>query len=95
MEDTRESSEPSGLGSLVGRPTARRILDETVRILEHTLALVAAILSIWCVHLVLEALLGHDAKFYDWIPVSYIIDTGHLAVLIRFVWKLIQQIWNK
>jgi hypothetical protein len=62
-------------------------------VLSHTLAFLAAILSIWLVHLALERLLGPEAKFYDRIPVRYATDTGHLAVLARFVWKLSRQIW--
>jgi hypothetical protein len=61
----------------------------------HTVAFIAAIISIWIVHFVLERLLGGDAKFYDKIPVRYVIDTGHLAVLTRYIWQLILEIGRK
>jgi hypothetical protein len=70
-------------------------LKNVTEIGEHTIAFLAAIVSIWIVHLALGYLLGHDATFYDRIPVRYVIDTGHLAVLIRFVWKLVLQIGKK
>jgi hypothetical protein len=71
------------------------LFDEFFEIGRHTIAFLAAIVSIWCIHLVLELLLGKDAQFFDRIPVRYVIDAGHLAVLVRFVWKLVQQIWSK
>jgi hypothetical protein len=72
-----------------------RFSREALGIGEHTVAFITAILSIWLVELVLEQLLGTDATFYDRIPVSYVIDTGHLAVFVRFIWKLALQIWSK
>ena len=68
--------------------------EELTEIIQHTTVLVAALASIGLVHMALTAFLGHDAKFYDTIPVRYVIDTGHLTMLIRFVWKLTQQIWS-
>jgi hypothetical protein len=77
------------------RPLIRLFSREVAEIGQHTLAFVAAISSIWIVHLVLEYLLGEDANFYDRIPVRYVTDTGHLAVLVRFVWQLVLQIGRK
>ncbi len=69
-------------------------LEELLEILQHTVVLVAAIASIGAVHLALTSILGPDAKFYDRIPIQYVIDTAHLAMLVRFTWKLTQQIWS-
>lgn len=77
------------------KASSRVSLREVVEIVQHTIALLAALGSIWCVQRVLEVLLGTDAKFYDRIPVRYVIDTGHLAVLSRFAWKLIARIWRR
>jgi hypothetical protein len=77
------------------RKSARSgVLKEPFEVLAHTLAFLAALFSIWLVDWVLGRLLGHDAKFYDRIPIRYITDTAHLAVFVRFVWKLSQQIWK-
>jgi hypothetical protein len=74
--------------------TRTKLAKEPLEILAHTLAFLAALLSIWIVDWVLGRLLGHDAKFYDRIPIRYVTDTAHLAVFARFVWKLSRQIWK-
>jgi hypothetical protein len=73
----------------------RTALRDATEIGRHTVAFIAAILSIWLVHLVLDWLLGSGAKFYDRIPVRYVTDTGHLAVLVRYVWQLVLEIGRK
>lgn len=96
MLDGKAMAPPSLATSLKSaKRSVYSTFDEAAEIAQHTVAFIAAILSIWCVHVLLDRLLGVDAKFYDRIPVRYVIDTGHLAVLIRFVWKLVEQIWKK
>ena len=77
------------------RASALAVLTDAPEIGRHTAAFVCAILSIWVVDLFLSLLLGRDAKFYDSIPVRYVTDTGHLAVLVRYVWQLILAIGRK
>jgi hypothetical protein len=89
-----EDATPLGLKQS-WKPWSRVMLTDVAEIFQHTLAFLAAIFSIWIVHLVLVNLLGVEAKFYDRIPVRYVIDSGHLAVLVRFVWKLITQIGSR
>ena len=72
----------------------RRAFADAPQILQHTVALVLATASIWVVHSVVSLLLGADAKFYGQIPIGWAFDTAHVAVLARFVWKLIKQIWQ-
>ena len=72
----------------------RIALSDLPGILQHTVALVFATISIWLVHAVVSLLLGYDAKFYGAIPIAWAFDTAHIAVLARFVWKLIKQIWQ-
>lgn len=73
----------------------RSLFTDGAEVAKHTFAFTAAILSIWIVHLLLDLLLGQDAQFYDRVPVRYVVDTGHLAVLVRFVWQLVLQIGRK
>jgi hypothetical protein len=61
---------------------------------QHTVALVLSIVSIWVVHQAFGLLLGDHAKFFDYIPIKWAFDAAHLAVFIRFVWKLVRQIWT-
>jgi hypothetical protein len=77
------------------RGSAVAVLSETAEIVQHTLAFIMAIVSIWCVHLVFERLLGKEATFYDIVPMRYVFDTGHLAVLVRFIWKIVTGIWGQ
>lgn len=82
-------------GSAKSQAWLKALLKDPLEIAQHTAAFIASILSIWLVHYVLAILLGGDAKFYDRIPVRYVTDTGHLAVLVRFVWNLVVQIWRR
>lgn len=72
-----------------------RLARSVIEIGEHTAAFLASILSIWIVDRVLTALLGKDFKFYDILPVRYVIDSGHLAVLLRFVWNLATEVGQR
>jgi hypothetical protein len=76
-------------------PSWRSLLEEPSEIARHTLGLIAALVSIWLVHIVLKYLLGEDAKLYNFVPIRYIIETGDLAVLVRFIWKVVRQIWRE
>jgi hypothetical protein len=72
----------------------RHVFADAPDILQHTVALVLSVFSIWCVHRVFALMLGPDAMFYDHIPIKWAFDTAHIAVLARFVWKLIRGIWK-
>lgn len=39
------------------------LLDESIEVGRHTIAFLAAIISIWVIHLVLDLLLGENALF--------------------------------
>lgn len=57
---------------------------------EHTAGLILALLSIWLVHWVLERLFGVDERFFDYLPLKYIIDLAEVVVLGRFIWQLLR-----
>jgi hypothetical protein len=71
-----------------------RAFADVPEILQHTVALVLSVISIWAVHLVFALLLGVNAKFFDSIPIKWAFDAAHIAVLARFVWKLVRRIWD-
>jgi hypothetical protein len=56
----------------------------------HTINLVLALTSVWLVHLVLEYLLGKEAKFFDWIPIRYVTDFADIILILKFIWHLIK-----
>lgn len=53
----------------------------------HALILIATLVSIWIIHHVLYLLLGKDASFFDRIPIRYVIDAGHLAAFLKFIYS--------
>ena len=71
-----------------------KIKDRTaITLLElgsHTLILGLTLGSIYLIHLILEGLLGHDAKFFNWIPIRWIIDIADLLVIGKFLWEIIK-----
>jgi hypothetical protein len=36
-------------------------------------------------------LLGEGAKFFDFIPVRWVFDAGHLAMVVRLVWRVVRR----
>lgn len=56
----------------------------------HALILIATLLSIWVIQHALDLLLGKDAAFFDIIPIRYVIDAGHLAAFLKFVYSAIR-----
>lgn len=63
-------------------------------IAQHTINLVLALTSVWLVHLVLEYLLGKEARFFDWIPIRYATDFADIVLIGKFVWHVIKN-FNK
>ena len=71
------------------------LFAEAAPIVEHTIALAVAIISIWFINrMFLYFLGGEDAHIFDVIQIRYLIDAGHLAVFFRFIWKLVIHIWQ-
>ena len=72
----------------------KRIKNRTaITILElasHTLILGLALGSIWVIHLILEGLFGKDGKFFNYIPISWIIDVADLLVVGKFLWEIVR-----
>jgi len=66
--------------------TALMILE----LASHTLVLGLALASLWLIHLILETLLGKDAKFFSFVPISWIIDTADLLIIGKFLWEIIK-----
>jgi hypothetical protein len=83
----------TGLPSVVDEGR-RNIKNRTaLMILElasHTLVLGLALGSLWLIHLILEALLGKDAKFFSFVPISWIIDAADLLIIGKFLWEIIK-----
>ena len=79
----------------VPKSSSRLGTESFTEIALHTLAFLVAVLSVWLVSLLLTYILGPDAKLYDRVPIRYITDTGHLAILVRFVWQLTINTWRR
>jgi len=69
-----------------------KLFEDAPQIARHAVALVLTLISIWIVHLTLSYLLGKEAKFFDRIPIRYVIDVADLTVLIKFIWHLIRDL---
>jgi hypothetical protein len=78
----------------LGRKTQGNLVQITYRKFietwEHTVGLVLGLLSVWVVHFVLGKLFGPDEKFFDYLPLRYIIDLAEIVVLGKFLWHLIR-----
>ena len=56
--------------------------------------MILCVLSIWLFHRVLEYSLGSEWMFFDLIPLRYVTDVGHLAVLVKFVVGILRAPWH-
>lgn len=72
--------------------TYRQPLTDVAR---HTTVMVLCLISMWIIHLVLKLLLGSEAKFFDLIPVRYVIDVADVAIIAKFVWEIIRDFSRK
>ena len=63
-------------------------------VVTHTVATIMSLVSIWIIHLVLNYTLGKEAKFFDLIPIRYVIDAGDFIVFLKFIWHLVRD-FNK
>lgn len=61
----------------------------------HTTVMVLCLTSMWVIHLVLKLLLGSDARFFDFIPVRYVIDVADIAIIAKFVWEIVRDFSRK
>jgi hypothetical protein len=64
--------------------------ETIVELGSHTLVLGLTIGSIWLIHLILDGLLGKDVRFFNYIPIGWIIDTAHFAAIGKFIWEIIR-----
>lgn len=71
-----------------------KIFKDVPSIANHTINLVLALLSVWLLEWVLNHLLGSEARFFDWIPIRYVINAADFAVILKFLWHLIKD-FNK
>ena len=39
----------------------------------------------------LEWWVGHDAKFFDVLPVRWVFDAGELTIVCRFLWRIVRK----
>jgi hypothetical protein len=52
---------------------------------------VCAIGIIALAHNLVELWMGKDAKFFDYIPIRYVFDVGHIVVIGRLVWRIVKR----
>jgi hypothetical protein len=68
--------------------------EDIKQIISHAIIVALILLSIWAIHLLLENLLGRDAKLFDRIPIRYILDFADLLIIIRFLRSVYNTIWK-
>ena len=62
-----------------------RTYKTIAEIASHTIVMVLSLGSIGVIHLVLFKLLGADFRFFDLIPIRWLIDVGDITVVARFL----------
>lgn len=72
----------------------KRLQSQLLNLIEEAVGSIAAILLIATVDFVIKRALGVDAKFFGYIPVQWVFDSAHLAVVLRLVWRIVKR-FNK
>ena len=66
----------------------RKLFD----IFYETMVMVAYMAAIALLHKVQDNWIGKDAKLFNYIPISYIIDVGHLLAISRFLLEIVKSV---
>ena len=74
-----------------GRP--RSVWKSVSKLSKHFIILIFIIVLAIAMHFLLEHVFG-DPKFFDLIPVRYIIDLGDIAIIFAFVIIVIRELWT-
>lgn len=77
----------------VAQGDIRNLQQVLSKLSKHTLVLFAVIILAVGMHFLLERGFG-DPKFFDLIPVRYVIDLGDIAIILAFVIIVIRELWN-
>jgi hypothetical protein len=64
---------------------ALNIVDETAI---HVIGGSTAVILIFVVRWLFERLLGHDAKFFDYIPIRWVFDAADVLILVRMIGRI-------
>jgi len=73
----------------------REAFADAPDILQHTVGLTLAVVSLWLIHVVYAELPGNgQSKFFSVIPVQWAFDAAELAVLGTFVVKVVRRMWK-
>lgn len=67
-----------------------RLRRAVIPVVVHGIGMIVAILVLWAVELILQSTMGPNAKFFDTVPIAYVIQLGDILVFGRFLrlaWK--------
>jgi hypothetical protein len=59
-------------------------------VVTHLVVMILCLGSMWVIHWFLKVLFEEDAKFFNLIPIKWIIEMGDLLVIGKFLWGIVQ-----
>jgi hypothetical protein len=68
----------------------KRLSNTLQNLILEAIGTVAAIGLIALVDIVSRHWLEPDAKFFDYIPVRWVFDLGHLVMILRLIWRIVK-----
>jgi hypothetical protein len=68
-----------------------RIWDVLLDLIPEAVTTVGLLGIVAISRLLIEWWLGKGAKFFDFLPVEWVFDAGHLAVILRFIWMSLRK----
>lgn len=80
-----------------------RLRPQVEQVVEHTLSALLTVAAVAALHVAvgwIAAMTGlahdgdHDLRLWDFLPVRYIFDAGHFAVLLRWVINCVRVAWH-
>lgn len=67
----------------------RKLLD----LIYETIVMIAYLGAIAILHIALDNWLGKEVKFFDYLPISHIIDFGHVLVIGKFLLEIAKDVY--
>jgi hypothetical protein len=69
----------------------RRLGDVVDEMAIEAVATVLTIGLIFGTQRLVDLLIGKDGKFFDFIPVAWVFDAGHIALIGRLIWRAVRR----
>jgi hypothetical protein len=88
MPPTVEPSQPTATPK---KGMGERVWDVLLDLIPEGITTIGLLAIVALSHWLIELWMGKGAKFFDYVPVEWVFDAGHVTVIVRFLWMSIKK----